>query len=116
MDDLGALPHAVATLGQNPTLPERALDQLGLKRRVQVSTSGWLSLPFVIAGTDMVAVIPERLARQAAASARVAVVEPPFGEVELIEAVWWHPSRSADPGHQWLLSLLRQVAAGLREG
>jgi hypothetical protein len=44
------------------------------------------------AGTDLVAMVPERLARRVAEPAGVLVVEPPFGSVELIEAAWWHPT------------------------
>ena len=35
-----------------------------MPRHIQVTTEGWLPLPFVVAGTDLVAVVPERLARR----------------------------------------------------
>jgi len=38
------------------------LDELGVRRRVQIRVTGWLPLPFVVAGTDLVAIVPERLA------------------------------------------------------
>jgi DNA-binding transcriptional LysR family regulator len=108
--DLDELPHAVATFGHPGLTPaDRALAELGVRRNVQVTTVGWLSLPFVVAGTDLVAVVPERLAGRLARSAGVTVAEPPFGLVELIEAVWWHPSRAADPALVWLRDLLAQV-------
>jgi len=72
-----------------------------------------LPLPFVVAGTDLVAIVPERLARRVASMAGVLVVEPPFGQVDLIEAVWWHPARSADPALSWLRGVLKDTAAGL---
>jgi DNA-binding transcriptional LysR family regulator len=112
--DLGKLPHAAATFGHSNLNPaERALDELGVERHVQVTTVGWLPLPFVVAGTDLVAVVPERLARRVALTAGVAVAEPPFGRVELVEAAWWHPMRTPDPGLQWLHAILRQVAEPL---
>jgi len=45
--------------------------------------------------------------------ATVAIEEDPFGQVGILEGLWWHPSRAADPGHRWLLSLLRDLAAEL---
>jgi len=33
--------------------------------------------------------------------------------VELIEAAWWHPTRSADPALCWLRGVLRDTAAAL---
>ena len=98
LDDIDALPHAAAFLGHSGLNPaDRVLDELGVRRRVQVKVAGLLPLPFVVAGTDLVAIVPERLARRVASMAGVLVVEPPFGQVDLIEAVWWHPARSADP-------------------
>jgi DNA-binding transcriptional LysR family regulator len=113
--DLGELPHAAATFGHAMLNPaERALEELGVRRNVQVSTVGWLSLPFVVAGTDLVAVVPERLARRVAAAAGVVVAEPPFGRVELVEAAWWHPMRAADPALAWLRAVLTKAAASLQ--
>jgi DNA-binding transcriptional LysR family regulator len=113
--DFVELPQAVATFGQREVLnqAELALVALGLPRHVQVTTFGWLPLPFVVAGTDLVAVLPERLARRVAATAGVTVCEPPFGTLELIEAVWWHPTRGGDQALQWLRSIAAQVAARL---
>lgn len=111
----GALPQAVATFGQREMLnqAEQALTVLGVPRRVQVTTEGWLPLPFVVAGTDLVAVVPERLARRVAGTAGVVVVEPPFGKIDLIEAAWWHPTRSGDQALRWLRSIVAEVAARL---
>jgi DNA-binding transcriptional LysR family regulator len=113
--DFGELPQAVATFGQRDVLnqAEQALAALGVPRHVQVTTVGWLPLPFVVAGTDLVAVVPERLARRVAGTAGVIVSEPPFGTIELIEAAWWHPTRSGDQAVRWLRSVTAQVAAGL---
>jgi DNA-binding transcriptional LysR family regulator len=112
--DLGELPHAAATFGHAMLNPaERALEELGVRRNVQVTTVGWLSLPFVVAGTDLVAVVPERLARRVAVAAGVAIAEPPFGRVELVEAAWWHPMRAADPALAWLRSILVQAGQSL---
>jgi len=115
LEDLGELPHAAPTFGQpgllNPA--ERALDDLQVTRHVQVTTVGWMPIPFVVAGTDLVAVVPERLARRVAATAGVHVCEAPFGLVELVEAAWWHPTRRADPALRWLRSIASEAAHAL---
>ena len=56
---------------------------------------------------------PQRLARRGASLAGILVVEPPFGHLDLVEAVWWHPARSADPALGWLRGVLKKTAAGL---
>jgi DNA-binding transcriptional LysR family regulator len=110
MADLAELPHAVATFGRNNLTPaDRALGELGLRRRVQVEVSGYLPLPFVVEGTDMVAVVPERLARLHAGP--LVVVPPPFGEVVLAEGYWFAPTRLDDAAHRWLFDRLDEVGA-----
>ena len=112
---LSELPYAVATFGEpaHSSPADRALDKLGVHRHIQVFTEGWLPLPFVVAGTGLVAIVPERLARRVAATAGIAVCEPPFGTVELIERAWWHPSRSGDPALRWVRSIAVKAAARL---
>jgi DNA-binding transcriptional LysR family regulator len=114
-EDLAGLSHATARLPQ-ADLVTRALAGLGIVPHVVATTGGWLPLPFLVAGTDLVAAVPERLARRVGSAAGVAIVEPPFGHVELVEAAWWHPMRAADPALTWLrgiiLGSLRSLAHG----
>jgi DNA-binding transcriptional LysR family regulator len=114
MDDLAELPHAVPTFGAGRKTPaDLVLDQLAVQRRVQVTVFGWLTVPFLVAGTGMVAIVPERLARLAGRNVDLAVVEAPFGTVELVETAYWHPSRSEDPAVRWLLDTLQAAARQL---
>ena len=85
----------------------------GIQRQVQVTVAGWLTVPFVVAGTGMVAIVPERLAQLAARNADLAVTPTPFGPVELVETAYWHPSRSEDPAVRWLLETLASAASRL---
>ena len=115
LETLARLPHAIATFGRNNLTPaDRVLGELGVTRRVQVAVTGWTALPFVIEGTDMVAVVPGRLAeRFCTPDGPIAVIEPPFGDVDLIEGFWCQEAKLAEPAQQWLVSVLREVAAEL---
>lgn len=114
VDDLVALPHAVASFGRfNLTPVDRRINELGLSRRIQVAVSGWMALPFVIGGTEMVGIVPERLTRRFADCANIAVVDSPFGEVELIEGIWYQQAKMAEAGQGWLISMLREVSREL---
>ncbi len=109
--DLAALPHAAARAPDtDPAAAATALARLGITPNVVLTTAGWLPLPFLIAGTDLVAAVPERLARRVAAAAGVTVIEPPFGTIEITETAWWHPMRATDPALTWLRTILRQNA------
>jgi DNA-binding transcriptional LysR family regulator len=112
--DLAALPHAVARRSHPESdAVARALASLGVIPRVTTTTPGWLPLPFVVAGTNLIAAVPERLARRLSSVAGVAVIEPPFGTIELVEAVWWHPMRAMDPALSWLRGLIRDSVGEL---
>lgn len=114
LEDLAALPHATARFPDPRFDPAAtALFQHGISPNVVLTTGGWLPLPFLVAGTDMVAAIPERLARRLGDSAGVTIVEPPLGPIELTEAAWWHPTYTTDPALVWLRGILREVAASL---
>jgi DNA-binding transcriptional LysR family regulator len=114
LEDLSLLPHAVRSASNTHIGPaERVLDELGVRRQIQVVTVGFLPLPFLVPGTDLVAIIPERLALRVAAPLGLAVMEAPFGRVELIETLWWHPDKAVTPEHAWLRRTLTEAAAAL---
>jgi DNA-binding transcriptional LysR family regulator len=115
VEDLARLPHAAARLPQSG-LVTSALDRLGVTPRVVATTGGWLPLPFLVAGTDLVAAVPERLARRTGAAAGVTIVEPPFGMIELVEAAWWHPMHATDPSLTWLRGIIHGSLESLARG
>jgi DNA-binding transcriptional LysR family regulator len=115
LDDLARLPHAQATFGPGILTPvDRVFGELDIHRTIQVSVAGWLPLPFVVEGTDLVAVVPERLARlHTAGDGPLVQVEPPFDQVLLAEGYWFARDRLADPAHVWLFDRLDEVGAVL---
>ncbi len=113
--DLAEMPHAACAIGKSHTPAERQLETLGIIPKVQVSTPGFSVLPFLVSGTDLVAMVPERLARRYEGFARCAVVPAPFPDVPLVEAMYWHHNRHADPAHRWLRDTVRGVGAALGE-
>ena len=114
-EDLAALPHAAAGLPQ-AALVTAALHRIGVTPHVVATTGGWLPLPFLVAGTDLVAAVPERLARRVSGAAGVTVCEPPFGTVELVESAWWHPMHVTDPALSWLRGSILDSLGSLARG
>jgi DNA-binding transcriptional LysR family regulator len=110
-EDLAVLPHAVASFGPGVLTPvDRVFGELGIGRRIALTVYGFLPLLFVIEGTDMVAVVPELLARMHVRDdGPLVVVEPPFAEVVLAEGYWFDTDRLSDPAHRWLFGRLDAV-------
>nr|WP_232523540.1 LysR family transcriptional regulator [Nocardioides sp. MAH-18] len=115
MTDLAELPHAVGSFGAGVLTPvDRVFGDHGIERRIALQVFGFLPLPFVIEGTDMVAVVPEKLARMHLRDGgAIVAVEPPFGEVVLPEGYWFAEDRLSDPAHRWLFSRLDAVGREL---
>ena len=110
--DLAELPHAVAAFGPGILTPvDRVFGEAGIDRRIMLQVAGFLPLAFVIEGTEMVAVVPEKLARVHIRDAGpIVIVEPPFGEVLLAEGYWYARDRLSDPAHRWLFARFDELA------
>lgn len=101
------LPHVVYDFGRvNLTPLSRKLFELGFERKPHVTTSSMIPIPAIIAGTDMIAVVPSRLSVRLPEDGPVIAVPAPFGGVEVHQVLWWHESHNYDPGHVWLRQFL----------
>jgi len=90
---------------------DAALAAHGRCRRVAVSAPGFLVVPEIIAASDMVALVPERIAR--AQAGRLDLFEPPIPVPGFTLAVVWHDRTTAHPALQWLRArLLASVRPG----
>jgi len=85
------------------------LELRGLELRVAVATDGLVGLPAMIAGSNRVAFIQERLADNLAPSSNFVKLECPFEVVQLDETFWWHPTLTTDPGHIWFREVIRRA-------
>ena len=84
---------------------DRALAAVGLQRNVVLSVPHFLSLLHVLASTDLVAMVPERLAGN---HPGVGVVSAPL-EIPGFEMLMLWPERlHRDPAHQWLRALVSE--------
>ncbi len=111
-DSFKTLPHAVAKAETEFRSPvDLMLGELGFAREPVVRVSSYLQLPTVVSGTSLLAVLPSSVAEQLAPATGTIVVELPFGPVEKISSLWWHPARRNDPSHVWFTSrLLRELS------
>jgi DNA-binding transcriptional LysR family regulator len=114
LGDTAALRHAAADFGRGTITPaERELLRRGVKPDKAVTVPGLLQLPFAVAGTRLIAFVPERLARRCAGPLGLVVVPVDWDPPELVEAAHWHPVRSADPTLHWLRGILKELSSQL---
>lgn len=110
LDELGGLDWVLPFHRQGSHVPAvRQLQLLGVDLRVVIAVEGFLSLPTLVAGTDRITMIQERLAQLIAPSSAFRTIECPFEAVPLVEALWWHPALEHDPGHTWFRSTVARA-------
>jgi len=91
-------------------LIERQLEVLGLERKVMAEVSHVLVLPSLVANTDMVACVPERLAKLFADQLDLCIYANPVFEEPINVYQMWHRHFEQDPGHQWFRCVLKDLA------
>ena len=82
-----------------------------LRRNVVLFTPHYLVAPWVLAGTGLIAALPERVALRFAEAFPLTVVPVPLPHEPLRVQQLWHPHRQEDPAHRWLRE---QVLAAAR--
>ncbi len=111
METLAELPWVVTYHAPTAFTPAvQQLRSIGLEPDIRVVAETFLAVPFLVSGTERVALLQARLAERLATAAGVRVLPCPWAVVPLKEAFWWHPTLRADPAHQWLRRML--VEAG----
>ncbi|ENZ8056149.1 TPA: LysR family transcriptional regulator [Klebsiella pneumoniae] len=84
-----------------------ALAALGRTRRVGLSVSSFLVLPEVLAVSEIIAVVPRRLAKMASG---MKIAAPPLAIPGFTKSMAWHERNHRDPAQQWLRELLLQTS------
>lgn len=104
--------HAfIAPRGRPGGAVDDALAALGLRRRVALLLPQFLAAPFVVAQTDLVLTVPERVARTFATSLPLAIVPPPLDLPGFTMAMLWHDRLHDDAAHRWLRQYIVEVTA-----
>ncbi|KAF1067273.1 MAG: HTH-type transcriptional regulator SyrM 1 [Pseudomonas citronellolis] len=78
---------------------DRALARLGRQRRVSLSVTSFLILLEVVRSSDLLAVVPARLLRDAPG---LCALEPPLEIPGFTKVLAWHERTHHDPAHAWL--------------
>lgn len=109
-DFLAASHVVMQTPGGAQSLESVFFKQHDLVRRNDVTTYSFSTIPQLIVGTDRIATIHRRLARQAQRALPIKIMELPFRLPKMEQSVQWHKYRSQDAGLIWLRGLISEVA------
>ncbi len=87
---------------------DEALTALGRKRRARLAVPHFLLVPEIVARSDMISALPERLARGYANKLRI--FEPPLKIEGFTVGQIWHERNQREPAQLWLREVLLELA------
>ena len=105
--DLG---HAVVSAeGRSQEVFERFLQKQKVGRRVVLNTPHFMSIPLIIAKSDLVATVPLAVGTSFAQSNQIRLVKPPFAIPSFDLRQHWHRRFHHDPQSKWLRGVVHSL-------
>ncbi len=113
MDQYLAANHMlISRTGSNMGLIDNWLAQRKLERRVGLIVPHFLSAPLIVAQSDFVLSLPQRIGQQITSFAPLKILPLPF-ELPVFNLVMiWHPLREKEPEHIWLRQQIIEACQG----
>jgi len=108
----GAMHALISPWGMEGGFVDDALARLGLKRRVAVAVPHFLAAPHIVASSDLLLTVAERVAGALAGPLGLVVLTPPpeLGLTGFAISILWHERTHQDPARRWVRDVI--VAEG----
>lgn len=116
LDDYVQLPHVLTSLRPGRSVRgvvDDALEKLGLRRTVVLTTPRFLTVPSLVARAPVVVTMHARLAKLFASELGLSLSPPPVELPEVAVSLLWHASYDHDPAHVWLRQIVVRMVADL---
>jgi len=101
--------HALVSYRGGHRVIEEALDRAGLSRRIALRVPHFTVVPMVLARTDLILILPRRVARVYQRLGEFKSLPPPVAIPPADVGVHWHERFDADPGNRWLREQLLEL-------
>ena len=103
--------HAVVRAeGRSQEVLEQFLEKKRIRRRAVLETSHFMSLPFILARTDLIATVPHAIGfAYVSEHASITLVEPPLELPRFDLKQHWHRKFHNDPRAGWLRSVVAEL-------
>jgi DNA-binding transcriptional LysR family regulator len=90
-------------------LVDRLLAERGLSLSIGVTVPHVLAIPEIISDSDMIALLPRRMAEQMVETHGLRIYQPPFAIEPLAYQAVWQGRNTADPANAWMRSMFTSV-------
>ncbi len=102
--------HAVIRAeGRSQELFEQLLGKKKIQRRIVLSTPHFMTIPFIIASTDLIVTVPLAVGESFAKLTNIRLVEPPLEIPHFDLKQHWHRRFNKDGPNMWLRSIIVEL-------
>jgi DNA-binding transcriptional LysR family regulator len=118
---LAASHLVVASRGARGDAVDELLARRGLSRHVAMTVPSLLAAPYIVATSELLMTLPERVAQAFLSALPLRRFEPPFDMPTPSTLMMWHERTNTEPAHHWLRQLIidsarhPSIAAGRRK-
>jgi DNA-binding transcriptional LysR family regulator len=111
MQQFLALEHAVVHAeGRSQEILEEYLKRRKVRRKVALYTPHFMSLPMIIARSNLIATVPHAIGMYWSGSGtKIRALRPPFDIPPIVLRQHWHRRFQNDPRNKWLRAIVRQL-------
>ncbi|MGB1560981.1 MAG: LysR family transcriptional regulator [Sinimarinibacterium flocculans] len=109
-EDFYSAKHAVVVLhGTGHGEIDKLIDRKGAERRIQLSVPHFVAMGHILQETDLIATLPERLAKRLEGPFKLTCVPHPVKLPDHSIDLFWHAKLHRDPANQWLRRLMFEL-------
>lgn len=104
--------HLIVSTRENPyDKINQSLEKVGISARNSFTVPHFSSVPYIVSSTNLVVIVPQKLAASAASPFQLSYSKPPIKLPTLQTNIFWHRRFAQDEGNQWLRNLLVKLFA-----
>lgn len=110
-EDFSASGHVAVRIGQvnRASFAESHLDELSIRRNIQITASSFTTIPDLLVGTNRLAVMHQKLAVVLAKSQPIVWQGLPFPFPSMRQMIQINSAREGDAGLSWLVSMIKRA-------
>lgn len=111
-----SLPHVRAMVhrkSDSGQVIDQAVEDLGKRLRISLLVQEILTVPYIVASSNLIAAVPARLARGFVGQLPIRAHPLPLRLPEQSIALYWHERTHRNPAHQWFRDAVGKIAKSL---
>jgi DNA-binding transcriptional LysR family regulator len=103
----------VSLTGEATGFIDEQLRERGLQRRIMLTVNQFSLVPELIATSDLITAIPQRILSKSVYSEQLHIVDLPIEVAPAKLQMMWHERKQGDEAHEWLRSLCVSIGESL---